>query len=170
MPVLGSGGGDDVGVLGHEFDIPSNGTSTLGHTFSIPSPARLTQTVQPQDLDKLAEDLTVEREEPEQLLIEPISSEPTEEQPTEQQRIESSINELQEWLIAAAQMQKVMSEKLKDRRVTVDPRRNPEIRHAIRRLFGVDSSTITYEMYKQALEWRSKLLEEGRNNTYGTGS
>ena len=36
--------------------------------------------------------------------------------------------------------------------------------------FGEDSNTVTYDMYKQALEWRSKSLEEGRNNTYGTGS
>ena len=67
-------------------------------------------------------------------------------------------------------MQKVLGEKMKDRRATVDPKYNPTVRDSIRRLFGEDSSTVTYKMYKQALEWRSKLLEEGRDNTYGTSS
>jgi hypothetical protein len=142
--------------------------SSLGHQFTIPSPARTSRAVQDEDLSKLVEDLTVLREEPEQIEVEPVSREPAEEVPTEQQRIEQTIVELQEWLVAAAQMQKVLGEKLKDRRVTVDPKLNPGVRDAIRRLFGVDSNTITYDMYKQALEMRTKLLEEGREETYGT--
>lgn len=143
---------------------------SLGHQFNV-LPRRKTMGSIPEgDLTKLSEELGVFREEPEQLQVEPVSREPAEEQPTEQQRIEDAVNDLQEWLVAAAQMQKVLGEKLKDRRVTVDPKRNPAVRDAVRRLFGEDSSTVTYEMYKQALEWRSKLLEEGRNNTYGTSS
>jgi hypothetical protein len=160
-----------VSILGHEFSVEfPGGSSVLGHQFTVPLIGRIIDTIPDDDLAKLSEGLSVLREEPEQLPQEPISREPAEEVPTEQQRIENRVNELQEWLIAAAQMQKVLGEKLKDRRVTVDPKVNPAPRDAIRRLFGEDSSTITYEMYKKALEWRSKLLEEGRDSIYGTSS
>jgi hypothetical protein len=185
-PVLnGDCGVEDVSVLGHEFavsqttqgilghdfsvELPGIG-APLGHQFTVPPRTRTIDLIPENDLAKLSEELGVLREEPEQLQVEPVLRGPAEEQPTEQQRIEDAVNNLQEWLVAAAQMQKVLGEKLKNRRITIDPKRNPAVRDAIRRLFGEDSSTITYDMYKQALEWRSKLLEEGRNNTYGTSS
>ncbi len=145
-----------------------NQISSLGHEFTVPSITKLVGGST--DFNLFSENLNVLREEPEQLLVEPISREPAEEVPSEQQRTEDMVIKLQEFILAAAQMQQVLGEKLKKRRITVDPKFNPAARDAIRRLFGEDSSTITYDMYKQALEWRSKLLEEGRNDTYGTGS
>jgi hypothetical protein len=143
--------------------------NNISHSFSVTIPARTPQVAQ-QDLDKLSESLEVEREEPEQLRVAPISRGASEEMPTEQQRIEDAISDLREWMVAAAEMQKVLGEKLKSRTVTVDPKVNPSVRDAIARLFGTESNTITYDMYKQALEWRSELLKEGRDKTYGTGS
>ena len=158
-------------ILGHEFVVAiPDVVSVLGHKFTIPSITSLRQEIPQQDQLKLTEGLAITREEPEQLLVEPVSRGAVEEKPTEQQRAEKSIGDMEEWLIAAAQMQKVLGEKLKNRTVTVDPKRNPAVREAIRRLFGEDSGTITYEMYKKALEWRTQLIEEGRNETYGTGS
>jgi hypothetical protein len=143
--------------------------SSLGHEFAIPTPSKLIQTVQKNDQDKFVEDLAIEREEPEQIEMIPVAIEPIE-LPTEKQRIDGAIEDLKEYLVAAEEMQRVLGEKLKNRRVTVDPKQNPAVRDAIRRLFGEDSNTITYNMYKEALRLRSELLTEGRNNTYGTSS
>jgi len=160
-----------ISVLGHEFDISGINTITsIGHEFTLPPLPKISQTITSEDLSRLTEDLTIEREEPGQLLVSPIVTGATKEEQTEKQRVENAIENLQNWMLAAAEMQKVLGEKLKNRTVTIDSKTNPAVRDAIRRLFGTDSSTITYDMYKKALEWRSKLLEEGRNNTYGTSS
>jgi hypothetical protein len=145
-------------------------TDVVGHYFTVLPRIRMSEEVQQQDLDKFTEDLAIEREEPEQLKVVPVSDAQASEKVTEQAMVEDAITNLQEWLVAAAQMQTILGEKLKDRRVTVDPKRNPAVRDAIRRLFGEDSNTITYDMYKKALEWRSEVLKEGRNETYGAGS
>ncbi len=157
---------------GHKFTVALELTGAQGHKFTIPPLITVakTQIVRQQDLNDLTEDLAVNREEPEQLRVDPISRKSSEEVPTQQQRTEDAVNNLEEWLVAAAQMQMVLGEKLKNRRVTVDAKINPAVKDALGRLFGVDSSTVTYDMYKKALEWRSQLLKEGRNNTYGTRS
>lgn len=157
---------------GHEFAVGIGSFDNLGHEFTVPPSDSVvkTQIVRQQDLNDLIEDLAVNREEPEQLRMAPISLGSSEEVPTQQQQTTEAVENLQEWLIAAAQMQIVLGEKLKNRQVKVNPKINPGVKDAIARLFGIDSSTVTYDMYKKALEWRSQLLKEGRNNTYGTGS
>ena len=163
---------DTSDVQGHRFVAAISVSNTQGHQFTVPPSTSIVkaQIVKQQDLNDLTGDLAVLREEPEQLKVEPVSRKSSEEAPTNQQRTEDAISSLKEWLLAAAQMQIVLGEKLKNRRVTVSASLNPSVRDAIGRLFNIDSTTVTYDMYKKALEWRSQLLKEGRNTTYGTRS
>ena len=143
---------------------------TLGHQFSVPPRPKVANRLSRGDASKLVEGLGVAREEPEQLKVSPIDIGESVEEATDQQRIEDSIQKLQEWMVAAEQMQLVLGDRLKDRHIRIDSKKNPAVRDAIRRLFGVDSDTITYDMFKKALKWRSELLKEGRNKTYGSSS
>ena len=123
------------------------------------------------DLAKLQENLDVVREKPEQLIVAPDVSDAQIKPPlTEnlnQQKINALITRFQNFIGAAEELQDILGEQLKDYTVTVDPRLDPSVRDAIRRLFGQNSSTITYEMFRQVLRWRSQMLAEGRKKTYG---
>lgn len=143
--------------------------SNIGHQFIVPTPTNTIKFLKKGDLDKLNEEVSIEYDEPEQLEVAPVVGK-QESQQTEQQRVETAINNMKEWILAAEEMQKVLGEKLKNRRVRVDPRTNPAVRDAIRRVFGIDSDTITYEMFKHALKLRSDMLQEGRIETYGSSS
>ncbi len=120
-----------------------------------------------QDKSTLYSTLIAEREEPDQVFIEPEKVSAEKEPLTDQQWILESIDKWKKWLTAAKKLKETLGLKLKDRKVRVDPSVNPTVRDAIRRLFGIDSDTITYEMFQKCLEIRSKITQENRQSIFG---
>jgi len=121
------------------------------------------------DLDILNEDLDLKWQEPEQITVPMVKKEQnTTEPPIDPKvRIEQKIKDFEEYIKAADYMQDVvLKERLKNRVVRVPTKKDPSIREAIRRLFGVDSDQITYDMFKKCLEIRSQLAAEQRRTTY----
>ena len=154
-------------ALGHEFFVILSGSSILGHQFYVLGGQIQSSELDQPDKDLLGNDLFIDREEPDQITS-VVSPEDVLPEVTEQQRVEKAIEKFDEWLIAADKMAQVLGNKLDNRQVKVDATKNPAVRAAIRRLFGVDSDTITYDMFKKALELRSDLEKQGRKKIYGT--
>lgn len=159
-------------LLGHSFSVvvPVVDSGSVGHRFTVlPTP-------------KIIGDISVEREvlaanvqvpytEPAQIIQPVETSTQTETEPelAEKERIESAIANFKQFITAGEEMQTVLGEKLKQRIVKIDSKLSPEVREAIRRLFGINTDEITYDMFKKCLEWRSMVLEAGRKK-YGTGN
>jgi len=163
---------DAVGSLGYKYAVCKDDTSGLGYRFNVPPPRRTASGVSANDRQRFAENLAVERDEPSQLLVvpEPRETAEADEITTKKEQLSAAIAKFEDFLGAAEQMQKLLGEKLKNRQVRIDPKKNPALREAIRRVFGIDSDTVTYDMFKQALEMRSKMVQEGREVSFGTGN
>lgn len=135
----------------------------LGHTFGVLPRRKRFDQLQDSDLKKLSESLGVIREEPGQLpFTKEIAGEQKEEAEVAKARIQENINKFKEIITACEQMKVLLKKKLENRTVKVDSVKNPAVRNAIRRTFGIDSDTITYAMFEKALEIRSELSKEGR--------
>lgn len=123
------------------------------------------------DILKLQENLEVVRDKPEQLKVVPdptlVQAKSADQEDGSVQQIDDLIKRFQNFIAAAEETQDMLGARLKDHTVTVDPRLTPQVRDAIRRLFGINSTTITYEMFRQVLRWRSEMLTQGRKKTYG---
>lgn len=161
-------------ILGHSFGVvlppvSIQTTGSCGHRFTVPSRPVLINDIST-ERETLLANTTVQYVEPAQVrtVIEPQVTELSTEI-SEKQRIEIAIENFQQFIKAAEEMQKVVGERLKNRTVRVDPKTNPDVREAIRRLFGINSDEITYDMFKKCLELRSALLAAGRKK-YGTGN
>jgi hypothetical protein len=148
-------------------------TAILGHTFGVLPRRKKFDNLQDSDLERLSEQLDVTREEPKQLSVEAKSAEEVKaEAKAAKARIQETIDKFGEVIKAGEQMKILLKKKLENRTVRVDPNKNPAVRDAIRRVFGINSDTITYDMFEKALEIRSKLSKEGRASyvTYDTGT
>jgi hypothetical protein len=123
------------------------------------------------DKKKLFESLNVERSEPEQIEVpkESDASRDSQIKDSNIKRLQQGKQNMEKWMTAAKAMQKVLAIKLKDRVIRVDPAINPSLREAIRNTFGINSDTVTYEMFQQALELRSAAAREGRKS-YASGN
>jgi len=113
------------------------------------------------DQEILRADLVVERQEPPQVII--VREESAPETSTVMPAkiwVTETAEKFQDFIAAAEEMKKVLGRKIQNRRVTVPSSNNPMVRNAIRRLFGVDSETVTYEMFQEALRIRSEIVEE----------
>jgi len=148
---------------------PTTTSDLVGHTFSVPPAPSIIGRLPEEDRERLYEEELPEPQEERQIFVEQAEQQ-EEVAISAKQQLEDTIQNLKDFIGAAEEMQMVLADKLKNRRVRVDPRKNPAVREAIRRLFGVDSDTITYDMFKQALELRSKIAEEGRKKTYEPSS
>jgi hypothetical protein len=157
-------------ILGHQFGVGLASPNILGHRFSIRPSLRVVEDIENKDF--LSQDLVVTRDEPAQILdsiVLPPQPVESREQIDEKQRIEVAVKNFEQFVKAAEEMQLVLGEKLKQRVIKINPNINPDAREAIRRLFGVNSDEITYDMFKKCLAWRSELLAAGRKK-YGTGN
>jgi hypothetical protein len=144
------------------------GSSRLAHVFQVGDSKRLGTRLSLTDQELLSADLSVAYEEPEQEYVPPAKSQASvTDATTEKKRVEEAIQKFQNVLKAGEKLQELLGQRLQTYTVTVDPRSDPSVRTAIRRLFGVDSSTITYEMFKEALRLRSELIIQGRMESYG---
>lgn len=110
----------------------------------------------------LGETLTVPQVQPPQIAA-PHSTLPAEVPPVTSNKewINEMVGKLDTLVAAAEALKSVLGKKIEARRVQVLSSTNPAVRNAIRRLFALDSDTVTYEMFKQALAWRSELTKEG---------
>lgn len=143
-------------------------SSRLAHVFQVGESKQLGSALSSSDKELLAADLSVTFEEPEQEFIPLMKSQvAVTDELTEKKRIEEAIGRFKNVISAGEKMQELLGKKLQSRTVTVDPRKDPTVRMAIRRMFGIDESTITYEMFKEALRLRSELILQGRMETYG---
>lgn len=140
--------------------------SNIGHKFQINTQSDKSKKLKTEDLVKLNENTTVIREEPKQKDIVREKSESQAEEQDGQERIRQTIEKFQNFLQAADDMKELLGEKLKDYTVTVPVNEAPEVRDAIRRLFGQNSNTITYEMFERCLQWRSEVINKQRRETY----
>lgn len=140
---------------------------TLTHRFRVQLPVRPTTAVKDTDRDKLGENLTVQRTEPDQLEV-PVVVKHEIEEIVPEDRLRETKEKFEKWVDAAQQMQSIIGEKLKDRKVQIPVSKDLAVRDAIARLFGVESDTVTYDMFKYCLELRSKILEDQRRKNYGT--
>jgi hypothetical protein len=159
---------DNISMLQHIFTSAIPAMVRVGHSFRVAIPLPPITPVTDADADKLAESLEVTRKEPDQLDV-PVVIEPEEEEEVApEDRLRETKEKFEKWIKAAEQMQTVLGEKLKNRKVKVPVSKDLSVRDAIARLFGVDSDTVTYDMFKYCLELRSKILEEQRRKNYGT--
>jgi len=140
----------------------------LAHVFQVGESKQLGTALNASDKDLLNADLSVTYEEPAQEFIPSAGSQKAiTDETTEKKRIEEAIQRFNNVIKAGEKLQELLGKKLQERTVTVDPRKDPAVRMAIRRLFGIDSATITYEMFKEALKHRSNLILQGRIESYG---
>lgn len=140
----------------------ATGLSTFTQQFKVWVPTSRKRELSDEDLEKLREDLFVDREEPAQL--EPdLPLLPKEEELAVEMKIEKYKTQFEDWIKAAEQTKAILANKLKAREVKIDPRKDIAVRDAIRRVFNKDTNVITHEMFQQCLEMRSRLLrgEEG---------
>jgi len=137
--------------------------AVIGSSFDVMPPFVTIKQLSPRTVSKITESLTVEREEPEQLWSNLESSEQAF-FVEEKERISLAIQKFKDFLDAAEQIKEVLEVRLQHRKVIVDPTKRPDVIESIRRLFGKNTNVITYEMFKEALELRSKLITERRQN------
>lgn len=147
-------------------------TSSLTQQFKVWVYVGRKRGLSDEDLDKLHESLSIDREEPAQLKPDlPSLPEPELEESVEM-KIERYKTQFEDWIKAAEQMKLVLAEKMKDRVVKIDPRKDIAVRDAIRRLFNKDTNVITHEMFRYCLDAKSRLLqgEEGIIDIPGVAS
>lgn len=140
----------------------------LAHVFQVGTSKQLGSALSFSDQELLNADLSVAYEEPAQEIVPPVKSQVAiTDDNTEQRRTEEGIERFMNVIKAGEKLQELIGKKLQSHTVTVDPRTDPSVRTAVRRMFGIDSSTITYEMFKEALRLRSQLIVQGRMESYG---
>ena len=146
----------------------TNDSSVLGYQFSTYPSSPVFDVLSYKDTEVLTDTVTVNPDilEPTDNLVISTPKVSTAPETTEKQRITDTVEKLNNFLAAAKEMQVVLDEKLQDYVVKVDVNKNPHVRDAIRRLFGVDSNVITYDMFKKALEMRSQYLKEQRDQSF----
>jgi len=156
---------------GYKFIVRKYATDAQGYKFTVPLnlKRRIAGKINSADKELLSQHLTAEREKPETISRprETKKEEPDKEV-SPKERIDESKKKYENWIKAAEQMKVILADKLQNRKVKVDPAKDPSIRDAIRRVFGVDSDTITYEMFQKALEIRSDIISQERSKKYGT--
>jgi hypothetical protein len=130
----------------------------LPFKFKVTDQTRISKGLSEGDLGKLQEGLGIEREEPEQIDIRYPELPEQEPEVAPEDQLAEQKTKFEEWLKAAEEMKIALGEKLKDRTVKVDPETNPALRDSIRRVFNKDTTTITYDMFEQALNMRSAIL------------
>lgn len=143
-------------------------SSSLGYQFSTYPPSPVFDVLSYKDTEVLADTVTVNPDvlEPTDNLVISTPKVSTVPETTGKQRITDTIDKLNNFLAAAKEMQVVLDGKLQDYVVKVDVNKNPHVRDAIRRLFGIDSNVITYDMFKKVLEMRSQYLQEQRDKSF----
>jgi hypothetical protein len=62
----------------------------------------------------------------------------------------------------AEEVEKIVEQRGENVQVKFDADENITLRDSIRRVFGIDTDIVTYEMYKTCLELREQLAEEDR--------
>lgn len=136
----------------------------LGHSFGVLPRRKRFDNLQSTDTQKLGESLGIIREEPKQISVRPEAERKEKEQEQAAKvRIQETIDKFKEILKAGEQMKILLRKKLGNRTIRVNAAENPAVRDAIRRVFGIDSDIITYDMFEKALETRSELSKEGRS-------
>lgn len=141
--------------------------SSVGHKFRVHLSSTKRSGLSDTDRGLLGKSLAIERVEPEQIEVVVEGKDDLKEVVSEQERLQNAIQNFQNVLQAAQEMQKLLAHKLKDYTVRVDPNKDPSVRDAIRRTFGKDSDTVTHDMFRQCLEWRSQMIKEQRQKAYG---
>ena len=71
------------------------------------------------------------------------------------------ILDLNKWE-ALAEVEKIIDQRGEDVQIQFNADENITLRDSIRRVFGIDTDIVTYEMYKKCLELREQLAEEDR--------
>lgn len=128
-----------------------------------------TKLIDNNDLQVLNEDLSLDWQEPEQMKV-PVNQRDIilQQEQSNKARLDEAIKNFEELIKAIQYMQDIaIKAKLQDRTVRVPAKKNPTVRDAIRRMFGIDSEIVTYDMFKKCLELRSQLNDEQRRQTYG---
>jgi len=135
----------------------------LGHAFRVGgSPASPVGGLGSGDRGRLGERLDIVREEPPQVDVRTAATETAPVEPVTKTDVSEMVGKFKQFIVAAEAMKNLLFQRLAARTVTVDPKVDPGVRTAIRRLFGVNSSTITTDMFKEALKLRAELTAAGR--------
>jgi hypothetical protein len=144
-------------------------TNALGNKFKVFVLSEKRRKLSSQDKISLQEQISVTREEPEQLELDKSPFADSDAVTVDEKvLIEQAIQRFTNVIKATQQMQNVLGQKLKDRTVKVNPSADASVRDSIRRVFNIESDgTITYDMFKKCLEWRSQITQEQRKKTYG---
>lgn len=81
--------------------------------------------------------------------------------------VEYYIRQYDSIIDATDNMTKILDSKSQGYTFTFDPKKNPALASAIRKVFGIDANEITYEMYKEVIDEQTELYERMGDEMFG---
>lgn len=81
--------------------------------------------------------------------------------------VEHYIRQYNSIIEATDNLIKVFDSKCQGYTFTFDPKANPGLASAVRKVFGIDSNEITYEMYKQVIDEQTEMYQEMGDEIFG---
>lgn len=78
--------------------------------------------------------------------------------------LNNTIDQYNNIIALAEEVETLVEDRAKSVEIKFDPDEDISLRDSIRRVFGIDTDIVTYDMYKQCLELREQLAEEDRQS------